>query len=137
MGTLHWHSGTGITGYGPEGEGTDTAMSLTGLACNLRTHLDGIADSERDSAESLAEAGEFEDAWNTLKVSEAADVLGRNLDNRRASAPLYADDAPLWHATINRMVCENFPFDFRDGNSRLYAWDCTEAECLTDDEAVI
>jgi hypothetical protein len=36
---------------------------------------------------------------------------------------------------INRLVeVENFPADFRDGNSRLYVWGCSETVCQDDDD---
>lgn len=127
----HWHVATGPSGYGPEGsDGYGTATDARELASLIQQECNDTADFERQGAENDAEIGDFESAWKALKNSEWLSMLALNFDyDTRAMAPLYVDNSPLLDETIYRLAGENFPHDFRDGNSRVYVWECVNAEC--------
>ena len=125
----HWHISSGLLGYGPMGDETETvAATLEEVADCIQYELDAWIDSQYESANALAEMGEFEDAWNTLKRSEHLSAIRANFDNKRADAPLYAGKPQLWRDTIRRQIGELFPLDVSD-NSRLYVWDCDDTTC--------
>jgi hypothetical protein len=134
--THHWHVATGLAGYGPDASddnwSTIDESDATGLADAIRSEAIFIAEFEQEGAEALADSEDFKGAWETMKSAERFSNLAASFDNKRASAPLYAKDRALWHETIYRMVAESFPADYRDGNSRLYVWECSETDCHDD-----
>lgn len=131
--SAHFHVAYGIAGYGPDAdENTPTLESWEDVADYLHSELREVSDMVAEDANMLAESGAYEDAWNTLKRADDVDMLRANLDPRRAQAPLYRDDAAAWRDTIQRTIGEHFPLD-TIGASRLYVWDCVEAECQDED----
>ena len=131
----HWHVATGLAGYGPEASDDNWATinegDARGLAYAIQDELERIADFEREGAEALADSEDFKAAWETMKNAESLATLAENFDNSRQHAPLYP---ALWHETIYRMVAESFPVDYRDGNSRLYVWECSETDCHDEED---
>ena len=131
--TNHWHVATGLAGYGPDASdgnwSTIDESDATGLADSIRGELQFIANFEREGAQAYADSEDYENAWRTMENANTLWNLAENFDNKRAQAPLYAGNPALWHETIYRMVAESFPVDFRDGNSRLYVWECSETDC--------
>lgn len=123
---LHWHAASGLTGYGPDAAdgGVTTAHDVEGLADLIRDELSHWADNEHHTARAYADSGDYENAWKLREHSESIDVLCANLDNSRASAPLYADNRPAWHATIRQLVEDNFPYPVDEGRFRVHAWPC-------------
>jgi hypothetical protein len=120
----HWHVAYGLAGYGPDGsDGFDSVTTWEALAFIVACRLQDSAESEDMTAGSLAESGDFESAWHTHKRADELSVLAMNFDNKRANAPLYRDDKPAWHSTIERLAREHFPLDVTD-NTRLYVWEC-------------
>lgn len=114
----------GIPGYGPDASDDSYSMCETwpDVADDLKRRLEECADSEGDSAESYADAGDYETAWNTRKHADEMYNLAANLDNKRQHAPLYEGQPDLWAETIERIVAEHFPYDVND-STRIYAWD--------------
>ena len=134
----HWHVASGLAGYGPDGaDGFDTVDTMEQLADAVREELAYWSDQETSSAEAYAESGDFKSAWMLHKHAELIEQFRMNLDNARASAPLYVDNRPLWHETIRATVTEHFPFGVDEGNQYVFAWLCDDgAECdhLTDED---
>lgn len=121
----HWHVASGLSGYGPDGsDGFDSADNPEALADAIRGELNTWAEFEFESAKSHAESGDYESAWKLREHSDSLDTLRQNLDNDRANAPLYVNDRAAWHATILRIVSEQFPLDVSEGRSRIYVWEC-------------
>ena len=127
MTNVHWHVATGLAGYGPNASDTDgyaTADNVRDLTSLIRWELDSAADYNHQAAQSLAESGDYESAWNTRELSDTLTTLGMNLDyERRASAPLYADNPIGLDAEMRSIISEAFPLDITD-NTRLYVWIC-------------
>ena len=123
----------GIPGYGPDASDDNYGISETWpqVADDLKRRLEESADSEGDSAESYAQAGDYETAWNTRKHADEMYNLAAQLDNQRQHAPLYEGRPELWAETIERIVSENFPYDVTSG-CRIYAWE--DAEFGADDD---
>ena len=134
----HWHVATGLAGYGPDASDGNIATinesDAEGLASAIQYELQDIADFETQNAEGYAESEDYKSAWETMKNAERLDTLAANFNNMRAQAPLYAGNPALWHETVYRMVAESFPVDYRDGNSRLYVWECSETDCHDEEE---
>lgn len=128
----HWHCATGIAGYGPDAADGDFAMAHTvdGLCDMIRWELDSGGDYAHEEADSLAEVGQFEEAWASLTRSRELDTLRANLDPQRRHAPLYAQHGASWAASVLRIVSETFPVDYSE-YGRIYVWECGE-DC--DDE---
>lgn len=129
----HWHYATGFAGYGPDGAdgysyGADAIEAANGLSQDLRNHL---SDAAYESAEGFAARGDYESAWKSHKLSEALDVMGRNLDaSNRASAPLYADNPKALAQSMAQLLREAHLTDLDiNGHVRLYVWQCCDAEC--------
>lgn len=126
--TIRTYVKVGFAGYGPDLDPEDTGIETDDIrgVCNaIRYELDSIADSENDVAEMYAEQGDFEDAWLTHKLGDAMGILAMNLDyDRRAKAPMYANDHGDLDVTMERIIGENFPLDIEiHGSRRLYVWE--------------
>ncbi|GAA3751134.1 hypothetical protein [Micromonospora maritima] len=125
----HWHVATGLAGYGPDGsDGYGTATDMPTLADLIRSELRDASSAEDETSRSIAEAGDYEDAWKIKTRSEELDTLAANFDNKRADAPLYAGRPDLWAETVQRLAVEKFPLDI-SYNTRLYVWPCEESGC--------
>ena len=125
----HWHVATGLAGYGPEGsDGYGTATDARVLADLIREELDNAASAATDTANSLADDGQYADAWKEKTRAEGMGTLALNFHNRRADAPLYRGKPELWAETVERMAVEHFPYDISH-NTRLYVWDCMDPSC--------
>lgn len=121
----HWHVASGLFGHGPDGaDGFESADNPEALADAIRSELDAWIEREIETAELYAESEFYERAWKLRKHSDTLDSLRANLDNSRASAPLYVNDRAAWHATILRTVSEYFPMDVSEGSSRVFVWEC-------------
>lgn len=133
----HWHIATGLQGYGPDGsDGYDTADTFEGLTSAIHEEVNRHANAEFEAADAIADGGEYEDAWNTLRRSRELDTIARNFNPSRAHAPIYRDNPAEWHACILRMVGDVFPLDVSH-NTRLYVWQCEngpECEHLTEED---
>jgi hypothetical protein len=134
-GVSHWHIASGLAGYGPDGtDGYSTATDMQNLAYSVAEELQSFAGYNDDSARCLAEAGDYKEAWQTMMLAESLSALFHNLDyDKRLQAPLYVNDAAALDASIERIVEETFPLDV-SYNTRLYVWQCDEAECEHLDE---
>lgn len=129
--TIHWHVATGLAGYGPDGaDGYASATDARGIALALTEELGSAAESNYQTAESLADPGkDYEGAWRTMKLGEALTTLSANLDyDKRAQAPLYVNDSAALDATIMGIVASEFPLDITH-NTRLYVWQCDDSDC--------
>ena len=117
----------GIPSYGPDASDDNYGVCETWpqVVDELRRMLEESADGEGDSAESYAEAGDYETAWKTRKHADEMYNLAANLDNSRQHAPLYEGQPELWAETVERIVSENFPYDVTSG-CRIYAWEDDE-----------
>lgn len=129
--TTHYHVASGLTGYGPEPDdgGFFPLPTLEAVSDYVRDELRVFSDMAYESADALADSGDFEAAWNERKRSDALELLRSNLDNARAGAPLYAGKPALWRETLDTIIGETFPLDVSH-NTRLYVWTCSESECL-------
>jgi hypothetical protein len=133
----HWHIATGLAGYGPDAadHGYDTATDMRHLADSIAEELKHFADFNDQGARSEAEAEDYKEAWQTMMLAEELSILAMNLDyDKRLQAPLYVNDAAALDASIERIVSEQFPLDV-SYNTRLYVWQCDEAECEHTDES--
>jgi hypothetical protein len=121
----------GISSYGPDASDDNYGVSetWTGAADELARMLEESADGEGDSAESYADAGDYETAWKTRKHADEMYNLAANLDNKRQHAPLYEGNPALWDATIASIIAENFPYDVSSG-CRIYAWESDDFGAL-------
>jgi hypothetical protein len=126
----HWHVGHGAAGYGADSENTVTCSTLRAAAEAARDELESWADHEFETADQLAEAREFEDAWKMRKHVDEIDTLRQNLDNERANAPLYKDEPAKWDQTLMTLLNEHFPFSVDGGRCRVYAWECTMSDAV-------
>ncbi len=61
---------------------------------------------------------------------ERLELLRANLNPKRRSAPLYAND-PAAYAAMQEAQLEAFPVDV--GMSRLYVWECDSDDCGADE----
>ncbi len=134
----HTHIASGLAGYGPDASDSDgftTTHTVRETAEAIREKLSIWADNAYESAEALADAGQFEEAWTEHRRVGAMNVLRMNLDGIRAESPLYKSrDSEAWDTTLARLISENFPLDVSP-NSRLYVWDCSETECETEQDS--
>lgn len=144
----HYHTGYGLSGYGPETESVWRADTIESLACDVRTRLEETVDTltneaadHRDEARELRGRGAdwslvAERALDSLAASEmadAADTMARNLNPQRARAPLYAGAPALWDATLRRLLLDSDTFPLPTsvtGASRLYVWRCGNWRCM-------
>lgn len=131
--SVHYHYGVGLQGYGPDAENIGRADSLEDLSYGLDEELRRAEDYCEEEAYALADAREFEEAWNAHMRAENLSILRRNLSWDRAQAPLYAGNLPLWEETFRGLVEETFPVDI-GGYSSLYVWECQETECEEEEE---
>lgn len=132
----HFHVATGLQGYGPDaadGYGTYAVDALSDVAEAIRGELADAVDYLWQSHSALGEAGQYEDAYRAIVLTQHLDAMRANLDPKRADAPLYRDDAAAWQATLRRLVLDAHGTDITD-NTRLYVWECDNAECLADDD---
>jgi hypothetical protein len=132
----HFHVESGLSGYGPQASDTDGFTVLETpkqVADMIRGELATWIDFENDSAHSYVEDGDFESAWNLHVHCEAMEILAANLNNARATAPLYKGNPELWDRTIMSIVAEHFPYNVNEGRSKIYVWECAEKECLTEE----
>jgi hypothetical protein len=143
--TTHWHVASGLAGYGPDGDdGYADAVTWRELADLLHGELNQVAEYLHEVAEGEATDGDKALAYDLIRKSEEAERLARNLDDSRADAPLYADNADLRDATVEALVESHFPYYYDHtvgpGNAArlaLYAWPCeagSECEHVEDDE---
>lgn len=129
----------GLPGYGPDASDDnysiindqDTADPWNSLAVAVREELENSTGMLWDQMTAEGEAGDYEGYFNTHQRILSLDNLAANLDPSRQYAPLYAGDAPAWHAEIKRIIDENFPLDI-DQSNRLYVWE--DYEFATDDD---
>ncbi len=125
----HYHVESGMQGYGPDSDdGWYAHEGIRDVADAIRDELSIFEDIAHDSAESFADAGDFESAWSEHKRVESFEFLRANLSNDRESAPLYVDNPALWEGTLARIIGETFPLDVSH-NARLYVWECAETDC--------
>lgn len=130
----HYHVAHGLAGYGPDGdEGTPTFETLADALEFARDELAVDVDMAHEAMHSLADAGEFEQAWAEVLRIESLEVLRANLAPGRRNAPLYAAD-PAAYSALQVAQATEFPVDVSDCG-RLYLWDCDEAECLEELES--
>jgi hypothetical protein len=137
----HWHVQSGLTGYGPDASDTGGFNAFTdarAIADQIVAELQVWAQSERDSADALADSGDYQGAWRTLKHSDQLHNLADNFNNDRANAPLYVGDPVSWEQTIMRMVGEHFPIGVDPSygvaptdycRSMVYVWECVRGGC--------
>lgn len=131
----HWHVASGLAGYGPDGsDGFGTATGWTQLANLLAEELDRAAEYLHEGAEGAADHDKAE-AWDLNKEAFQASTMARNFDNGRADAPLYAGNPAAWHAAVEGLVAEHFPYYYDhtvgpDNSARLalYAWACEQGD---------
>ena len=119
----------GITGYGPELEPDDLPMEGIREICDaIRWELASDASMLEDGAAAMAEAGDYESAWQAHTRADELLTLAMNLEyDRRAAAPLYADDVPALEATMLRIIRETFPLEISSGPAiTLYVWEPAE-----------
>jgi hypothetical protein len=135
MSTPHTHVASGLAGYGPDAadSGFIVTHNVRETAEAIRDELNAWADIAYQSAEALADSGDFEQAWTEHKRSQSLETLRMNLDSKREEAPLYKDNPALWESTLQRLINENFPLDVSH-NSRLYVWDCIEHDDSEEEE---
>jgi hypothetical protein len=135
MSTPHTHVASGLAGYGPDAadSGFIVTHNVRETAEAIRDELNAWADIAYQSAEALADSGDFEQAWAEHKRSQSLETLRMNLDSKREEAPLYKDNPALWESTLQRLINENFPLDVSH-NSRLYVWDCIEHDDSEEEE---
>ena len=119
----------GVTGYGPELGPDDVPADGVREVCEaIRWELSSDVDTLEDTASALAESGDYRGAWEAHTRADELLTLAMNLDyDRRATAPLYADDVPALEATMLRIIREAFPLEISSGPAvTLYAWEPTE-----------
>jgi hypothetical protein len=134
----HWHCESGLASYGPDAADTDgftvyedAREGIRGLCETIGEELRRWSEYEREGAHGLAESGDYESAWNTLTDSEALDALALNFDNKRADAPLFADDPDSWPRHVrDTLIGETFPHPVDEGHSNVYVWQCDSQECI-------
>ena len=123
------HVSHGVTGYGPELEPDDMPLEGVRDICGaIVDELERDADMLEDTASALAESGDYRGAWEAHTRAESLGMLALNLGyDRRATAPLYVDDAPALEATMLRIIRETFPLEISSGPAvTLYVWEPTE-----------
>lgn len=146
----HYHYGYGLAGYGPEGETTHQAPSLSSLATDLAHEIgevceglhDQIGAYYREAVDLLAQrpsgGGDpvgYPGSWESIasaavdglrawEMMEDLDTLALNLENVYRSVPEMR--AP-W---LETQMLPSFPLvtDIH-GDRRLYAWACDRWEC--------
>ena len=123
------HIAHGVTGYGPELEPDDMPIEGVREICEaIRWELERDADMLEDSASAMAEAGDYESAWNAHARASELETLAMSLDyDRRATAPAYVDDVPALEETMLRIIRERFPLEISSGPAvTLYVWEPTD-----------
>lgn len=154
--TIHYHSGHGITGHGPEDP--DTSSDLNSLADTVHRDLEYIIDGwgdqawgERTHVENLRRARPsngsdpvgYAGSWESIATAalralecqdrtEEADALRMNIRPERQHAPAYHDNPAAWEAELRRLLIDGdtYPLDTTiDGNVRYYVWECDRWEC--------
>jgi hypothetical protein len=131
---MHYHVASGLAGYGPDASDSDGFPTFETLGEALdyaRDELLVFIDMAHEDAHALADDGQYEDAWRQIERVEALENLRANLDTKRASAPLYVDDAAAYAALQESQLAE-FPHDVSH-NARLYVWSCVETECESEE----
>jgi len=133
----HWHCESGLAGYGPDATDRDWAVyedtreGIRGLVVSIGEECRQWAEYERQGAYGLAKSDDYEGAWNTLTDAEALEVLALNFDNKRANAPLFADDPDSWTRYVrDTLIGETFPHPVDDGRSNIYVWRCDNQGCV-------
>ena len=119
----------GATGYGPELEPDDMPLEGVREICEaIRWELASDADMLEDDAAAMADSGDYEGAWKSHARADELLTLAMGLEyDRRATAPLYVDDAPALDATMLRIIRETFPLEISSGPATtLYVWEPTE-----------
>lgn len=129
----HWHVTTGLAGYGPDNSDDDTWSTATNaqeLAAEVKEYCETVADIEYPmAAQTAAENGDYKAAWLLSENSHALFNLAQGFDyDTRAKAPLYVNDPEALDDTMIRLAREHFPFDYNEGRSRIYVWECDEPD---------
>ena len=119
----------GVTGYGPELEPDDMPLEGVREICGaIVDELERDADMLEGSAAAMADDGDYESAWRAHTRADELMTLAADLDyDRRATAPLYVNNAPALEATMLRIIRETFPLEISSGPAvTLYVWEPTE-----------
>ena len=123
------HIAHGVTGYGPELEPDDMPIEGIREICDaIRWELERDADMLEGGASAMAEAGDYESAWEAHARADELLTLAMDLDfDRRATAPAYVNDVPALEATMLRIIRERFPLEISSGPAvALYVWEPSE-----------
>ena len=123
------HISHGVTGYGPELEPDDMPIEGVREICDaIRWELERDADMLEDGASAMADDGDYRSAWEAHTRADQLMALAMSLEyERRATAPLYVNDAPALEGTMLRIIRERFPLEISSGPAiTLYVWEPTE-----------
>lgn len=121
---------TGLPGYGPDASDDNYAIvddrytedPWNTLAVAIREEIENLSEMLWQEMSALGDAGDYEGYYKIHQRIIELDNLAANLSPSRQFAPLYAGDAPAWHAEIKRIIDENFPADINN-SVRLYVWE--------------
>jgi len=148
----HWHIKQGLEGYGPEpdDDGFPTATDVVDLCDQIVNELgfaveflgQGIsnwreqAKGHRSSGNTEAELGAYREMIDDTERAEGLEALANKYDPKRREAPLYKDDLPKWEAEMMSNIQQDFSGlgVFVAQHSKLYVWECDEADCTKDDD---